>query len=162
MTKLMFTESCKHRLFLYGKFFISIRKKAFCCLKFYHLRFCTKFIIVRVIITASPIPLETADNLNISGRLFSPFTEIKVFCKVKTDISASIKLMFRKSFISKSSDFLDFFKLIEAIIVLNVVYVAIDIAGIILIETFFLSITISVMGIISAEFIIIRIIETIV
>ena len=117
---------------------------------------------VRIIITASPILLETADNRNISGRLFSPFTEIKVFCKVKTDTSASIKLIFRKSFISRSSDFLDFLKLIEAIVILNVVYAAIDMAGIMSVETFFLLITISVMGIISTKFIRISIMEAMV
>lgn len=98
------------------------------------------------------IALATADNLNISGLLFSPFTVISVFCKVKTDINASIKLMFRSSFMRISDVFFDFFKLTEAMTIFKVVYAAMEMAGIILIATFFLLKTMSANGITSARF----------
>ena len=53
------------------------------------------------------ISLVTADNLNISGLLVASFTAGKVFCNVKTDIKASIKLISFKSVISISSDFFE-------------------------------------------------------
>ena len=82
-----------------------------------HLRFRTKFITVRKIIKASPAVLVIIDNLNILGSLLAPFTASKVFCNVKTDIKASIKLMNFKSLTSISSDLLDFLKLTDAEII---------------------------------------------
>ena len=73
---------------------------------------------VRKIIKASPAVPVMIDNLNIFGSLLAFFTASKVFCSVKTDIKASIKLMSFKSLTSISSNLLDFLKLTDAEIIL--------------------------------------------
>ena len=74
--------------------------------------------------------LVIAVRVSISEPSPFKFTMISVFCSVRTDTSASIKLIVRSRRTRLSADLFLFFRLTDAITTLYVVYAAIAIAGI--------------------------------
>ena len=88
------------------------------------------------------IALVIADKVSISALSSLTFTMMSVFCSVRIDTSASIKLIVRSRRTRLSMDFFLFLRLTDAIMILYVVYAAKPIAGINVILTGFCRTTI--------------------